>query len=99
MASPGQRVGIAVSGGADSVCLLHILFEMGLASRVLHVNHKLRGAESDADAEFVASPAERLQLPCSIHDAPVASAGNLEQEARRLRLAFFRSAIGSGGVD
>ncbi|MES1257025.1 MAG: ATP-binding protein, partial [Acidobacteriota bacterium] len=49
MLRTGRRVGVAVSGGADSVFLLHALRQLGLAAVVLHVNHKLRGAESDAD--------------------------------------------------
>ena len=58
MLEPGQRVGVAVSGGADSVFLLHALRE--LASRfdirlsVIHIEHGIRGAASIADAEFVA---------------------------------------------
>ena len=94
MLAPGQRAAVAVSGGADSVCLLHALVELGFAAQALHVNHKLRGAESDADAEFVAALAARLGLPCTIRDAPIpAGADNLEQTARRLRLAFFRDAL------
>jgi tRNA(Ile)-lysidine synthase len=99
MLSAGRRIAVAVSGGADSVCLLRLLHDLGLATRVLHVNHKLRGAESNADAEFVADLAGRLGLPCTIHDAPVTGADNLEQEARRLRLAFFRSVIDRGEAD
>jgi tRNA(Ile)-lysidine synthase len=99
MVAAGQRIGVAVSGGADSVCLLHVLAGLRLAARVLHVNHKLRGAESDADAEFVAAQAEGLGLPCSIREAPVSSRENLEQAARNLRLAFFREAISCGDVD
>jgi tRNA(Ile)-lysidine synthase len=48
-----RRVGVAVSGGADSVFLLHALRELGVAVAVLHVNHGLRGAESDRDEAFV----------------------------------------------
>ena len=53
----GDRVGVAVSGGADSVALLTALVELRSALRVslhvLHVNHQLRGADSDADQAFV----------------------------------------------
>jgi len=100
MISAGQRVGVAVSGGADSICLLHVFVELGYAPPVLHVNHRLRGAESDADAAFVAEAAERLGLPCTISDAPLPAGGdNLEQAARNLRLAVFREAVASGAVD
>src|SRR5206468_3571718 len=49
----GRRIGVAVSGGADSVFLLRALAELELATVILHVNHKLRGADSDADEAFV----------------------------------------------
>ena len=58
MFQTGQRVGVAVSGGADSVCLLHVLVELrerwNLALSVLHLDHQLRGEESRGDARFVA---------------------------------------------
>jgi tRNA(Ile)-lysidine synthase TilS/MesJ len=57
MFQTGARVAVAVSGGADSVCLLHVLLELAprwnLRLSVLHLNHKLRGAESDGDENFV----------------------------------------------
>jgi tRNA(Ile)-lysidine synthase len=76
-----------------------LLHDLGLAMCVLHVNHKLRGAESDGDGEFVANLAGCFGLPCIVVDAPVTGADNLEQEARRLRLAFFRSVIERGEAD
>src|SRR5690242_9453532 len=67
MCSPGDRVAVAVSGGADSVCLLHILHELapplGIELSIAHVNHKLRGQDSDEDADFVAGLAAKLCLP------------------------------------
>ena len=55
----GDRVGVAVSGGIDSVALLRLLLELrhelGIVLSVVHFNHKLRGAESEADQEFVAN--------------------------------------------
>lgn len=100
MLASGRRVAVAVSGGADSVCLLHLLTELGLARHVLHVNHHLRGAESDADAAFVVDLANRLGLPVTVQDAPLPpKSKNLEQTARRLRLAVFRSALSSGLAD
>jgi len=57
MFEPGQRVGVAVSGGADSVFLLHALRELAprwdLRLSVIHVEHGIRGPASLADAEFV----------------------------------------------
>ncbi|MBX9601289.1 MAG: tRNA lysidine(34) synthetase TilS [Bryobacteraceae bacterium] len=104
MLAPGQRVGVAVSGGADSVALLHALFQLrhrfDVRLSVLHFNHRLRGAESEGDEAFVAGLARHLQL--EFHRAegdPRLAPGNLEEEARRLRRAFFRSLLQSGALD
>ncbi|NRF94711.1 tRNA lysidine(34) synthetase TilS [Paenibacillus frigoriresistens] len=70
LVDPGDVVVVAVSGGPDSVALLHVLF--ALAERyswrlvVAHVNHQFRGAESDAEAFFVGKLADDLGLPCEI---------------------------------
>jgi tRNA(Ile)-lysidine synthase len=91
----GHRVGVAVSGGADSVCLLHVLREiassLALSLTVLHLNHQLRGSESDEDGAFVASLASSLGLPAIIERADIQSAGgNLEEAGREARRAFYR---------
>jgi tRNA(Ile)-lysidine synthase len=92
MLSAGDRVGIAVSGGADSVVLLHIFRRLAAQFQVhpivLHVNHHLRGQESDEDEEFVRSLAESLGLPIFVEHARP-GAGNLEQEVRNVRRQFF----------
>lgn len=93
-----KRVGAAVSGGADSVFLLHALAERGLASGVLHVNHKLRGEESERDEAFVRSLAHEMGLPVVCIAAPPAE-GNIEQEARRARYSFFEAQIAAGFCD
>ena len=98
MLRAGNRLGIAVSGGADSVFLLRALREMGLAAAVLHVNHQLRGDESDRDEVFVRRLARELHLPCRVQTAPV-PAGNTEQEARRARYLFFAEQIEAGVCD
>jgi len=99
MFEAGQTVGVAVSGGADSVCLLHVLRELApqwdLRLHVLHVNHHLRGAESDADAEFVRRLAAEFGFPFTGRDAAIAAGDNLEQAAREARISFFREMIAS----
>ena len=95
---------MAVSGGADSVCLLHVLRELAprwdLHLRVLHLNHRLRGAESDADAAFVRCLAEQFGYPFIAQEAELSQTpGNLEEAAREARLAFFSAQIASGAVD
>jgi tRNA(Ile)-lysidine synthase len=93
MANAGEKIGVAVSGGADSVLLLHLLFALRerfeYALTVLHVNHHLRGAESYADQCFVAELAAAHGLPLLVEQAPVSAGENLEQAARCLRRAFF----------
>ena len=94
MCAPGQHVAVAVSGGADSVCLLYLLHELaaslGITLSVAHLNHKLRGAESDGDAEFAKQLAENLRLPFHYKEVEVSSIeGNLEQASRDARHRFF----------
>jgi tRNA(Ile)-lysidine synthase len=103
MFEPGQHVGVAVSGGADSVCLLHVLLELApqwdLRLCILHLNHGLRGEESRQDEQFVRELAARLGLPATVRAVDVAaSADNLEQAARHARLAFFREQMTAGGL-
>ncbi len=106
--SPGDRVGVAVSGGADSVALLQILHgarqKLGVKLLVVHFDHCLRGAESDADAEFVARLARGCGLPFVLDRQDVAAAAkrnkwNLEDAARRLRYAFFERLVRDGQAD
>ncbi|MEO6119380.1 MAG: tRNA lysidine(34) synthetase TilS [Terriglobales bacterium] len=105
---PGDRVGVAVSGGADSVALLRALDEarreLALVLTVLHFHHGIRGAEADRDEAFVAELAERLGLKCVIGrgDVPAhakRSRQSLETAARELRYQFFGSVLGSGAVN
>ena len=105
---PGQRVGAAVSGGADSVALLRLLLdlreEIGVVLSVVHFNHKLRGKASDADEKFVASLAEKFGLPLHIGRADVAAKSrrekaNLEDTARRSRYSFFARLVEQEIVD
>ena len=99
---PGDRVGVAVSGGADSVALLRLLDllreELGITILVLHFDHCLRGAESDTDAAFVGELARERKLEVIVDRRDVGAEAakhkwNLEDAARRLRYAFFERVI------
>jgi tRNA(Ile)-lysidine synthase len=99
-----SHVTVAVSGGPDSVCLLEVLREVAprfeLKLSVAHFNHRLRGAASDEDEQFVAKLAARSGLRCYCASANVArSKGNLEQAARRARRTFFAELIRKGYTD
>lgn len=105
MMRPGERVALAVSGGADSVALLLLLVELreklGVVLSVVHFNHKLRGKASDADEKFVAKLAAKHGLEFhsgSLNVAKKAKAerANLEDAARRARYDYFRSLVDSG---
>ncbi len=104
----GDRVGAAVSAGADSVALLHLLLELrselGIVLSVVHFNHRLRGAESDADQAFVEVLARRHGLEIHIGSADVArkavaSGKGLEHTARETRYGYFDSLIRQGALN
>lgn len=101
-------MGVAVSGGADSVALLRILLnlkhELGVVLSAVHLNHKLRGAESDADEVFVRELAAQCNLPLSSESADVRSYASsrklsIETAARKLRYKFFENLLDSGNLD
>jgi len=98
MLPAGVRIGVAVSGGRDSIALLDVLGMLAPQFRiecvVLHLDHGLRGAESDADERFVRDVAAQRGLHCLSRTANLAQAGgNLEQAARHARHQFFAEAM------
>ncbi len=104
----GDRVGVAVSGGPDSILLLaymnQLARELGFTLAAVHFNHQLRGAESDADERFVREQASQLGIDCLLGQADVAQAArekrrNLEATARELRYRFFFSLVNQGRLD
>lgn len=105
MVPPGGRVIAAVSGGPDSVCLVHLLLELASeggfhVAGIAHVNHKLRGDESEEDERFVRELANSLGLPFHSESADRSpESGNLEQSARRVRKRYFAQLIASGTAD
>ena len=98
----GARVVAAVSGGADSVALVYLLRELAAADRLVlaglaHLNHRLRGEESERDAAFCARLAADLALPLDVETSEVAehartSGRSIEDAARIARYAFLARA-------
>lgn len=107
-----MRLAAGVSGGADSVALLRALAcrsaELGVMLSVAHLHHGLRGAEAEADLQFVRALAARLSLPFHFKQIDTAAeaarlpgkpAETIEEAARRLRYAWFRELMASGVAD
>ncbi|MDY6877169.1 MAG: tRNA lysidine(34) synthetase TilS [Chloroflexota bacterium] len=95
---PGDVVIVAVSGGPDSLCLLHVLLRLGeeyrLRLHVAHLHHGARGAEADTDADFVAEIAAEWNLPVTIERQDIPALARtyklaFEETARRVRYTFL----------
>ncbi len=95
-----SRVVVGVSGGPDSIALLHLLYSLNKKSdwqlkiHIAHLNHQLRPEEAEADAAFVQGVADDYSLPCTIDQRDVASlskqaSGGEEEVGRHERYAFF----------
>ncbi|MFC1967586.1 tRNA lysidine(34) synthetase TilS [Chloroflexota bacterium] len=107
---PGVKLVVGVSGGPDSVCLLHMLAtlrnQLGVELYIAHLDHKLRGAEAEADAGYVAELAHKLDIPCTIESQDVKAYQTRhrlspEEAAREVRynfLARVAAATGAGRV-
>src|SRR5438105_328126 len=102
---PGARILVGVSGGPDSMALLHALArlapELNLHLLVAHLDHNLR-EDSAADATFVGDQAARLGVECVVERAEVrgfarTSHRSLEDAGRRARYAFFERVCREGG--
>src|SRR6266536_4272367 len=85
----GGEITVLVSGGRDSTCLWHVLRRLGYRVSALHVNHGLRGEESDADARFC-----REALGAEVVDG---SGGTTEDDLRRIRYGFARDRLRATG--
>ncbi len=99
---------VAVSGGQDSLCLLHILLqlrqELNIELHVAHLDHQLRGADSVADAQYVSHLAEQLGIPVTVGQRDVKSYqaqqhASLEEAAREVRYTFLAQVAKSVGTD
>lgn len=106
MLAAGDAVLVGVSGGADSMALLHLLVGLAPGWRlrlgIAHLNHGLRGKESDGDAAFVASVAKNLDLPYHTQKTDVRSYQkrrrlSLEEAARSIRYGFFHAVAQAHG--
>jgi len=105
---PGRTLLVGVSGGADSVCLLHVLArwqsEVDIKLHVAHLDHQLRGTESRADVKYVAGLANSLGIPVTTGSEDVASYKarrncSLEEAARELRHEFLAKVACHVGAD
>ena len=108
LVSGQQKLVVAVSGGPDSVCLFHILVklreELGITLHVAHLDHQLRGADSEADAQYVADLANQLNTPATIEQYDVKAYQarqrlSLEEAAREVRYTFLTQVADSIGAD
>jgi tRNA(Ile)-lysidine synthase len=108
LVSGDEKLLVAVSGGPDSVCLLHILVklqeELKAKLHVAHLNHQLRGAESEADADYVSDLARQWGIPATIERQDVKSYQarqrlSLEEAAREVRYRFLTQLAGPIGAD
>ncbi|MFC1968489.1 tRNA lysidine(34) synthetase TilS [Chloroflexota bacterium] len=107
LVSGSQTLLVGVSAGPDSVCLLHILArlqsELGIDLWVAHLNHQLRGEESEADARYVADLAQHLCLPATIERRDVEAYRarqrcSREEAAREVRYSFLSEAAREVGA-
>jgi len=104
MARDGARLLAAVSGGADSVCLLNVLIELEFQLEVAHFDHQTRNGESGRDAEFVGETAARLGLPFHVESRPIdqesrGSGKSFEEYARSARYEFLTRVARARGCE
>jgi tRNA(Ile)-lysidine synthase len=101
-APPGPRILVGISGGMDSVVLLHALCRLGVECGGAHVNYGLRGADAEGDETFVRNLCEQMGVPlqvkrCTKADWPPDT--SVQHGARRIRYAFFATLTTDVGFD
>ena len=105
MLRAGDSVTVALSGGADSCALLYALYELrgelGITLSACHINHGLRGGESDSDERFARRLCEKLGIPAEVFRVDVRAAQrkheSIEEAARRLRYGCFEQVCAKYG--
>ncbi len=106
--SKNQTIAVALSGGMDSMCLLHLLLsrkeEYNLTIKAINIDHSIRGKESESDSLFVKNYCEKLGIPLKFFkvDAVKFSKENkytLEQGARVLRYTIFNDLLSENYAD
>ena len=106
--SPGMRIAVGLSGGADSVALIRLLAaragELGLVLHAAHLHHGLRGAEADRDQQFSFELAQSLNIPFHAYGVDTAAEAalrgeSIEEAARRLRYSWFRELMAGHRLD
>lgn len=100
----GKTIGIALSGGRDSMCLLYALLDVGITPFVIHIEHGIRGEESIRDMNFVERVCSSLNIESHTYrvDAPLRAKEkgiSIEQAARELRYEVFDNLLSSNTVD
>jgi tRNA(Ile)-lysidine synthase len=107
LVSGGEKLVVAVSGGADSVCLLHILVrlkeKLKIKLHLAHLNHQLRDAESEADADYVSDLARKLGITATVERRDVKAYQKKmrlspEEAAREVRYHFLTEVAGATGA-
>jgi tRNA(Ile)-lysidine synthase len=102
LATAGEPLWVAVSGGVDSMVLLHVLRRLGHPCQLAHVDHGLRGAESDGDRAFVEAYCAEHGIPVRTTRVDVTDAlsqgKSVQMAARELRYAWFEELIAEGPV-
>jgi tRNA(Ile)-lysidine synthase len=95
-----EKLLLAVSGGIDSMVMAHLIKAAGYAFGLAHVNHQLRGEDSDADERLVEELAEQWEVPCHVTRVTIdRSQENIQERARELRYAFLHECCAAHGYD
>lgn len=96
-----DKILIALSGGADSIVLMHLLIELGYQTGAVHINHKMRGLDSEEDTFFCKSLCEKLIIPLYIVDLPdeIKNSGDFQEKARTFRYSTFNKILYEHGYD